>query len=72
MHPSISQALASEHIEDARRLASEQRRVAEVTGDTHRAGRRGFSRYFGHAREGHISHFVGRVGELAELELAPA
>src|SRR5580700_3877420 len=54
MHPSISQALASEHIEDARRLATEQRRVAEVAGDDDRAGRRRFSRYFSHTREGHI------------------
>ena len=54
MHPSITQALASEHMEDARRAANQQRRAAELAAEDRRAGRRGFSRYFSHAREGHI------------------
>lgn len=54
MHPTISQVLATQHIEDFQRAAREQRVAAEVERDARRAGRRGFSRYFPYAREGHL------------------
>ena len=57
MHPSISQAVASQQIEDAQRAASERRRAAE--GHTGVAKRRGISRYFWHAREGHVKSVRG-------------
>ena len=70
MHPTISQAVATQHIEDFQRAAREQQAAHSVV-EARRAARRGFSRYFPHAQRGSpASHFVGRVGELAELELA--
>ncbi len=71
MHPTISQAVASQHVEDLKRAAREHRQVAgsvrrvpraqpvEASRDTSRMRARVTS-----------SHFVGRIGELQELELA--
>jgi hypothetical protein len=53
MHPTISQAVAEQQIQDARRAASERRRASGFD-DVGVAKRRGFSRYFGRAREGHV------------------
>ena len=53
MQPSITQAVASQQIADARRIAGERRRAYEGD-DAGVAKRRRFSRYFWHAREGHI------------------
>jgi hypothetical protein len=53
MHPSITQAVASQQIADARRIAGERRRANEPD-DAGVAKRPGFSRYFWHAREGHV------------------
>ena len=53
MHPTISQVVASEHIEDFKRAASAQHNARAVL-KSRRVARRGFSRYFPHAREGHL------------------
>jgi len=54
MHPTISEAIVHEKIEDAQRLAREQARAGELGYVRRSRLRRGFSRYFSHAREGHI------------------
>lgn len=54
MHPTISEAIVHQKIEDAQRLARERGRVAELGGIPQSRIRRGFSRYFSHAREGHV------------------
>ncbi|HUA06311.1 MAG TPA: hypothetical protein VMB27_20555 [Solirubrobacteraceae bacterium] len=53
MHPTISQAVANQHVEDFKRAAREQQ-IANGVVESRRATRRGFSRYFSHTREGHI------------------
>lgn len=53
MHPTISQAVVTQRIEDAQRAAREQQ-VAHNVIESRRAARRGFSRYFPHTREGHL------------------
>ncbi len=66
MHPSISNAVSTAHSDDLRRFAAD----ARAAGHEHHARFASVRRYFGHARQADQHHLVGRVGELAELELA--
>ena len=54
MHPTITNLIASERIEEARRLAEREADLARDGWPAPVAGHPRFSRYFGHAREGHL------------------
>ncbi len=49
MHPPIEQAVGQQRIEETQRIARQRQLAGESRGEA----RRGFSRYFSHAREGH-------------------
>ena len=71
MHPEIQRALSAARDDDLRRAADRWIRLqtAPLPRRPH-AATRAWRRYFGHAGQAQSSHFVGRTGELAELELA--
>lgn len=54
MHPTISTVIASQRLDEARRLAERESSLAGEGWPAPVAGRPRFSRYFGHAREGHV------------------
>ena len=70
MHPTISTVIASQRLDEARQLAERQ---ASLAGDGWPApvvGHQRFSRYFRHAREGHVKSLrrphsgTGRAGAV--------
>ena len=61
MHPTISQAVANQHVEDFKRAALEEQ-AARTALDSRGTNRRGFSRYFSHTRESHIKSLRGTHG----------